>query len=146
MSHIHDLLERTKAQRTADAKAFAELDENLCMLCQAYGPDKRGFSISCGYEVKEVIPEALDLAYVENLSGYYLRVCKGCRGALLEGLKKAADQRRGMRAEGLDSDGESLNLDYEEAIFVRINGANVCMTRDQFNFYKQEQQRKRKEG
>lgn len=141
MSKFSDYIENMRQARKDDAKAFAEGDENLCMLCHAYGPDKRSFLINCGYDVKEAIPEALDLHLVEDLSGYYLRVCKCCRGYLLEGLKRVADHRRYMREKGgLSSDGEPDNFDEEAAIYVRINGANVCMTPDQFERYKAQKQ------
>jgi len=37
-----------------DDKRFEEHDEALCMLCGAYGNDKRSLLISCFYDISEL--------------------------------------------------------------------------------------------
>lgn len=132
--NLSDIIEGTKRKRKADAKSFAELDEKLCMICHAYGEDKRNFRIECFYAVEEAIPEALDLANVEGERGYFLRICKSCRGAFLGALQKAANERRAIREEPKDSDGDEISGDYDGAknIPVRIHGAIVYMDDEEY--------------
>ena len=97
---MKDFLAEIKKCREEDAKTFNEIDSDLCMLCHAYGEDKRSLFIDCFYNVKEVIPEALDLFACGDkfkARGYYLRLCKGCRGALLGILREWRDERVSLR-------------------------------------------------
>ena len=104
-----------------DEKTYKNLDRELCMLCGASGPDKRSFRLSCLYDVKEVIPEALELRDEARL-GFYLLLCKSCRALLLEGLQDAADQCRTNRGKPMNQDGV-IELDPERNIPVRVHGA-----------------------
>lgn len=131
---IEDIMSRTKQRRKEDAQRFEEHDEDLCMLCGAYGPDKRSLFISCFYAIEEVVPEAIDLAEVEGIDypGYYLLICKTCRAELLGQLEKWRKKRVARRTYPKDSDGYEDNLPYG-MIPVRVNGITVMMTQEQLN-------------
>ena len=76
---IDDYVRRIKARREADARRYAELDEDTSMLCGAHGPDKRSLFISCFYSTEEVLPEAISMHDVPDAPdprAYYLRICK----------------------------------------------------------------------
>lgn len=133
-----DILTRTRERRERDAKRYAELDRDLCMLCGAYGADKRSLFISCFYDISEAIPEAIDLFLCGDKvkdRGWYLRVCKSCRGELLGMLREWANHRRSLQSLPKDHDGyidDEYVVKDPEAIFpVRVDGRVVYMTREQ---------------
>jgi len=126
-------------RRKADAERFANLNHDLCMICGAYGPDKRRWIMDCFYAVEEVIPEAIDLYECEGElkgQGYYLRLCKTCRGTFLDALEKAANLRRTYRGISKGPDG-NVGCSEDAIIPVRINGATMWMTEAQYAEYKQ---------
>ena len=132
-----DYLARIKERRAADAKRYAELDEALCMICGAYGADKRSFWLSCFYAVNEVVPEVIDTFDVpdmpERMRGfYYLRICKVCRGNMLGKLKEWRDEGIAKRGMKLDHDGYVEDDEAEGCVPVRINGMVVMMTLDEY--------------
>ena len=94
-----------------NAKAYAEHDDRLCMLCGARGDDKRSLLISCFYNIHEVVPEAINVQGVSELNengfkvGYYVRICKYCRGDLLDRLKAWRKESAGREAWAKDHDG-----------------------------------------
>lgn len=102
-----DLIERTQQRRNRDKERYEQHDSDLCMLCGAYGADKRSLFISCFYEVSEVVPEAIDLFEVEGMEkrGYYLRICKTCRRHLLQHLQEWRKERVARREIPKDHDG-----------------------------------------
>lgn len=126
---LRRLLDETAARRKADAKRFAKADEQLCMLCWAYGNDKRSLFVSCFYAVHEAVPEAIDL----KERGYYLRICKACRGDFLGKMRQWADERRALRDTPKDHDGHVSEENPEANIPVRIDGAIVMLTREQWD-------------
>ena len=98
MSMFETLISESRQRREIDAKRFTELDRDLCMICWAYGADKRSWSMNCGYAVHEAIPEAIDMFGLPEGAalkdrGYYLLLCKSCRGAFLSALGDAASHR-----------------------------------------------------
>lgn len=97
---IARILQDTRIKRQHDAEVFKTLDNETCMICRAQGPDKRDWFLECMYAVDECVPEALDLHNI-GVRGYYLRLCKECRGAFLRALKEAADKRRETSEERL---------------------------------------------
>ena len=131
---IRKMVNDTKRRREADAKRYAEQDTDLCMVCHAYGADKRSLHISCLYAVHEVVPEAIDLYDVpDKPNTYYLRICKACRGELLRHLQQWRDERAALRDEPKDHDGRVDDDDMGRCIPMRVNGATVLMTRDEYN-------------
>lgn len=122
----------TDAERKAeDAVKFHALDEDACMLCDAYGADKRSLFIDCFYAVDEVVPEALNIHDVglERGRGYYLRICKSCRARLLGKLQEWRDECVARRGLAKDHDGGDDAWDEPERnIPVRINGAVQMLT------------------
>lgn len=92
-----------------DAKAYAELDPDSCQICGAYGDDKRTFLLRCMYDMKEIAPEFLSMRAVPEFKDrpdlFYLRVCKSCRGEILDAMYKAINRRRELRGRKLDHDG-----------------------------------------
>jgi hypothetical protein len=99
-----------------DAKRFKELDGDLCQLCNAYGADKRSLILACFYDVTEVVPEAIDLTDVAGAlkgRGYYLRLCKSCRGRLLGMLKGWRNECIALRGLPKDHDGGIEDEDSE---------------------------------
>lgn len=132
---MHDYIEQQAAKRKADAERYAALDEDECQLCGAHGEDKRSFIASCFYDMQEVVPEFISLREVEGTlqgRGFYLRLCKDCRGKMLSALKEWADKCRAKRGQPMDHDGH-LEDNREDAIVpVRINGAIVMLTPEEF--------------
>lgn len=121
-----DFLEQTKQRRADDAKAFEESDGDLCMMCHAYGDDKRTLLIRCLYDVHEVVPEALDTHEIRHFSdgGYYIRICKSCRGRFLRMLGKWRSDCVALRHIPKDHDGDIYD-DNEGLVPVRKHGVIV---------------------
>lgn len=131
-------LQQEDERRLRDAERLQQLDGDLCQLCEAYGPDKRSLFLDCFYAVHEVVPEAIDLLLVEkqndskHASGYYLRICKSCRGRLLDLLRHWRDDCVSLRGVPKNHDG-GLEDEREGAnIPVRLNGRIVMMTMDEY--------------
>src|SRR6185295_10477255 len=98
--NLEDILEKTDRRRSEDAERYKNLDEAECMLCHAYGYDKRSLTLNCFYAVEEAVPEVIDLRKCGDdvkALGYYLRICKTCRGALLQHLRQWRDERVARR-------------------------------------------------
>lgn len=131
LAGLEALLAERKATRDAGAQAYRDHDEDLCMLCHAHGEDKRSLRIECFYAVDEVVPEALDLSLVEGEGGYYLRICKSCRGALLDRLAEWREERVALRSALKDHDGYLLDESRAE-IPLRQNGRIVYVTRQEY--------------
>jgi hypothetical protein len=133
-------IEEAKQQAVNDARKFADHDQDLCMLCHAHGQDKRSLFLDCFYAVNEVVPEALNLSQTldgngQPRRGYYLRLCKTCRGRLLETLRTWADDCRTMRPLPKDGDGAPQDENPDRNIPVRIDGATVKMTPEEYAQY-----------
>lgn len=128
------ILSETKERRENGQRLFAESDPDLCMLCDAHGADKRGLFIDCFYAIYEAVPEALDIALVEDPRGrgYYLCICKSCRGRLLGHLRAWADECRSYRGLPNDHDGGFLIENPDATIPVRVDGRVVMMTPDEY--------------
>lgn len=142
MGYVEDL----QAKRAADAQRWEEQDSDLCQLCHAYGADKRSLLISCFYVIKEVIPEAIDLHAVANEHvkgrGYYLRICKSCRGRLLGMLETWRNECVALRDVPKDHDGYPDGEDTDGLIPMRVNGVTVMLTPEGY----ERRQRKETEG
>lgn len=135
-----DIVAEMHARVTRDAERFALLDPERCMLCGAQGPDKRSLYLDCFYAIHEVLPEAIDLTRcgVEaHERGYYLLICKACRGRLLATLAMWRAECLAMRGQPLDSDGTLEEPDKD--IPVRILGATVMMSDDEWRAYRDAQ-------
>lgn len=142
MNSLQDMMNTTRKRREADKETFENLDGDLCMLCHAYGSDKRSLTIDCFYDISEAIPEALDMHEVEHLRGWYLRICKHCRGELLGILTEWREKMIARRVVPKDHDGNGLwDEDSELNIPVRVNGTTVMMTTDQYEEWKAKQNR-----
>jgi hypothetical protein len=130
---MRDIVRETEERRENGARAHKEHDSDLCMLCHAYGADKRSLFVDCFYAIEEAVPEALDVREVEGIpDGYYLRICKSCRGALLGHLQEWRNERVARRSVPKDDDGGDA-YDWPDAtIPVRVRGAVVMMTPGQF--------------
>lgn len=141
---IKQIIEDTRREREADAKRFEEHDGDLCMLCHAYGADKRNLFMSCLYDLKEVVPEFIDMSDVDKAAGndfyrgYYLRICKSCRGALLGHLRRWAAERRNLRNTPKNHDGRVLDDHPIQNIPVRVDGAVVMMSEHEYRLYRQQ--------
>lgn len=107
MGYFDSMIQKIQLRRERDKVRFETLDDDLCMLCGAYGPDKRNLVIECFYDVSEAVPEAIDLGLVDvyNNRGWYLRVCKNCRGEFLDLLADWRKQRIALRNTPKDHDG-----------------------------------------
>lgn len=132
------MVAETKAKREADADTFLLRDTDLCMLCHAYGADKRSLFIDCGYAIHEVLPEVLDIRDVEPKlergNAYYLLICKSCRGRLLTMLGQWGDDCKALRSESKDHDGYIDDYDdVERNIPLRVNGVTVMLTREEWD-------------
>jgi hypothetical protein len=132
---IQALLDREAARRAGDAEKYEAHDEDLCMLCGAYGADKRSLRITCLYAIHEVVPEALELTDVpgpDRWHGYYLRICKSCRGRLLDHLGAWRNECVSMREVPKNHDGAPEDTPPGRDIPVRINGRTVMMALEEY--------------
>lgn len=136
MNSFSEMLTKLGERREQDAKRWHDMDNDLCMLCHAYGPDMRSLFINCLYSIEEIVPEIIDLFKIEQFKdrGYYIRICKSCRGSLLGKMRDWRNERVALRSFSKDSDGEPY--DEEANIPVRISGATIMMTLDQYNEWK----------
>lgn len=131
---IEDIIERSRRRREADAKRYAELDGDECQLCGAHGEDKRSLFVKCFYAVHEAVPEAIDLFGVTNGAdpGYYLRICKDCRGKFLMMLRDWADSCRAKRGQPMNHDGHIDDDQPDATIPTRQFGAIRMVTLDEY--------------
>ena len=135
---IQSMIDEAKQEQEAGKEQYENLDHDLCMLCHAYGPDKRSLTIDCFYQIKEVVPEAINMHLLENDKGYYLRICKSCRGGLLGLLQEWRNSCIAKRGIAKDHDGCPEEWITSTAnIPVRINGAVVMMTEEQYHDYEE---------
>jgi len=137
---IQDILEQTRKRNEDDAKRFEALDHDLCMLCHAHGADKRSLIISCGYDVSEAVPDAISLRLVEGLEerGWYLRICKSCRAALLGALAEWWNGRIPLRSVPKNHDGYLVSERIDACIPVRQHGAITMMTPPEWEQYRED--------
>jgi hypothetical protein len=138
MSHsLVRYLEENRQRRENDARRFRELDEETCQLCLAHGEDKRSLRIACVYAIHEVVPEAMDLGSVpeENAlrGGYFLRICKSCRGRLLAHLGQWRNECLALRDLPKDHDGNLGPPSEDHNVPVRINGAIHYLTLEEWH-------------
>jgi len=128
---ISRLVREADERRQRDAQRFADIDHDLCMLCGAYGADKRSLFIDCFYAVHEVVPEAIDLYDVkprlERGHGYYLLICKSCRGRLLSALAAWRAECVALLGKPKDHDGYLDDCEDGKNVPVRVNGITVMM-------------------
>ena len=140
---MRDIIAETNAQRERDRVRYAEIDRDLCMLCGAYGADKRSLSVNCFYAVNEVVPEMIDLHAVEEKPGvhrgFYMLICKSCRARFLGHLEEWRTECIGLRGRKKDHDGylEDGYMDDDPGasprdIPVRENGIIVYLTREEW--------------
>lgn len=132
MENLKRLIDESQARAEKDAERFAQQDHDLCMCCHAYGEDKRSLWIDCIYAVDEVVPEAINIGAVEpkpenHKRGYYLRICKTCRGRFLGMMGEWWAAGVARRDVPKDHDGRE-EAAAERNIPVRVNGAIVMMT------------------
>jgi hypothetical protein len=110
-----------------------KMDEDLCQLCYAHGPDKRSVVMSCFYDLTEAVPEFKEVGGV-----YRLRVCKTCRSELLIRLQdwgQEAKKKRGF-PKGSDGDLEFEVVPPERNIPIRRFGAVVMLNREEYDEWK----------
>lgn len=141
MNSLKQLINHTEQRRELDKQRFEQLDQGQCQLCLASGCDKRSLVIDCFYAIGEVIDEAIDLHEVENGlngRGYYLRICKNCRGEFLAHLRQWADEARKRRGSLMDDDGHPEDDIPEKNIPVRVDGRIVMMTPCEHKEYNRE--------
>lgn len=109
-----------------------KIDSDLCVICHAYGSDKRYLRIRCLYAVDEVVPEL-------SLNGDFYEgwICKSCRGSLLGKMQEWRNERIKLRELVKDHDGYvDETQDSSKNIPVRIHGVIVMMSEDEFKSYK----------
>lgn len=137
---LQQLLSNIDTERKADAERFKNLDQNECQLCYARGEDKRSLVINCFYNVKDVLPEAIDLSNVtvETLAGrgYYLRICKACRGRLLAKLEEWRNECIAFIPLPKNHDGELLEEGPGAYIPFRVHGRTRMVTKEEFETLK----------
>ena len=128
---------KTLNQAKVDARLYKEQRRDVCQLCGAVGQDHRTLRMGCSYQLKEAVPEMLDLSEVEGggNSTYHLRICKACRGSLLEHLESWRSFRVGLRDKPKDSEGDLLIETMGQTIPVRRYGAVVYMTIKEYREY-----------
>ena len=112
---IQSMLERIDNEREIDRERWENLDWDTCQVCGSVGEDRRTLFIRCFYQLKEVSSLFIDLFHVENHKdgGYALRICKGCRSALLSKLAEWITEGGRLKYGNLDDDG-ILSFDSKE--------------------------------
>lgn len=135
---LQDLVTATQQRRERDAEAYANLDHDECMLCGAYGADKRSTTIACGYAVPEVVPEALDVTGVDRFKDagwgpYYILLCKACRASMLGHLAEWRAGRVARRGLPMDHDGNDDEWSDDANIPIRENGTTRMITRAEWD-------------
>jgi hypothetical protein len=140
---IEEHLREREERSLHDAGRLRGLDEAECQLCYARGPDKRSLFIGCFYAIHEVIPEAIDLSAVPEWEqrGYYVRLCKWCRGELLQRLGEWRNFCVARRPLEKDHDGEAIYQPAAANVPVRINGRIAWMTPADYAAWQEEQGR-----
>lgn len=134
---LEELMKKSKERRETDKERYYNQDESLCMMCHAYGQDKRSLYISCFYAVYEVVPEAIDLSLTNRKEqGYYLRICKSCRSAFLKMMGDWRQNRIALRGVPKDHDGGIEYVVSSKKIPVRINGETVLMDEEEYERFK----------
>lgn len=129
-----------KLIETPNQQRYDEHDDDLCMLCHAYGADKRSLHISAFYRLTEFIPELIDLRDVEDTDKdtYYLRICKHCRAELFRHLKEWRKEAVDRRDKVKNHDGRVLDNQMGDQIYIRRNGESIPVTRQQYEKFKGE--------
>lgn len=124
---------------TPDQERHDVHDDNLCMLCHAYGADKRSLNISAFYRLKEFLPEAINLENVDSTDQdtYYLRICKHCRAELFQKLREWREEAISRRDKVKNHDGQLIENKTSNKIYVRINGESVPMTKEQYEKFQE---------
>lgn len=130
-------LTRIQERRATDAATFETLDEALCMLCGAYGTDKRNLRIAAFYDLQEVVPELLDLTGPDQACpAFYLRMCKSCRARLLRHLATWRAECVALQGTPKDHDGYlDEDADEDHNIPVRMHGITVLLTAEEYTAY-----------
>jgi hypothetical protein len=146
MGYFDDIINKTNRERGDGAKRYQEHDSDLCMICHARGGDMRSFFISMFYALSEVAPEFVNIDKVHETipdfpfqRGYYLRICKTCRGEIMQSIKEAINSRRSLRDTPKDSDGEVEEFNPARNIPVRMNGRTVMMTPEEYDEWRDSQ-------
>lgn len=117
---LREMVEHNNVRHEADAKRWDEIDRNLCMLCGAYGMDKRSLFVDCLYAVYEVVPEVIDLHKISvPQGGFYLLICKNCRADFLTMMGEWRDRRVARRGTPMDHDGATQWEEEQEAESVQ---------------------------
>ena len=127
---------RREERGERDAKRFHNHDEAECMLCGAYGDDKRSLFLRCFYDVTEAVTEFIDLRKVKDFEdrGFYLRICKSCRARLLQHLRQWGDECRALQDKPKDHDGCLLDENTEsDLVPVRTDGVIEYITVDEWH-------------
>lgn len=138
---LHQLIS-IDAKRKTDAERFEKLDQDECQLCYARGADKRSLIIHCLYDIQEVVPEAIDLSGVKDgikekmlvKCGYYLRICKACRGRLLAKLEEWRKECIAQILIPKNHDGEPTNEITPPDAYIpyRVYGRTRMVTKEEY--------------
>ena len=94
----------------------------ICQVCGQAGEDRRTLHVACLYELREVSDKFTAPTKKDYPGLYTLRMCKDCRGDLLNLLRQWA---RGDR------------IQEEATIPVRLDGRNVMITDEEYAKYRQ---------
>ena len=137
------IIDEGHVKNKKDARAYEKADDDLCMLCGAKGQDKRTLLMRCFYEIREMVPEALNLAEVKEYkdkdmdSFYFLRICKCCRAKFLGHIKDWREETVALRGKMKDYDGyideDDREEDPERNIPIRENGIIKMINIEEWN-------------
>ena len=105
MNYLQNLVEQVKKRRKIDKEIWENMPRGVCQVCNGEGDDRRSLIINVGYELKEVSNKFLDLTLIFDSPMYGLRMCKGCRGALMAKLSEWLKEKGRLRFENLDEEG-----------------------------------------
>lgn len=136
-----DILRKHEEIEVDSKKRYEALDWDECQMCGAHGNDKRSFIMRCFYNMVEVVPEMISLRTVDDdvmqADQWFLRICKRCRGELLDKLREWAQVCRERRGDPMDHDGHDMYPDGSDRVYpVRVHGRIKMMTEAEATSYK----------
>lgn len=133
---LSDHVKSVHKRQEQDAIRFEANDPDVCMMCEAEGPDMRNLVFMYFWDMSVTVPEVISLTKVDAWKGFenfwLLRTCKTCRGKFLSHLEQWAKECRAQRDQPKGSDGEPIEYFEEDLIYVREHGRTVALTRDEW--------------
>ena len=114
---MRSFLEEANQRRQRDKIRWETLNRDMCMVCETEGFDRRTLLVDCFYALNEASEKFIDLHLVEGLTGFALRICKGCRARFMQHLAAWINEKGRLADSHLDDNGI---FSYSEAEFRKM--------------------------